>query len=328
MITRFDLVGGLVVPAESEEAPIHLYVNPDAAERDMLRARFSLDEHTLSSALDPDEISRIEMAPDHLLLIWKRPTNYSGKDNFYFNVASIGLLLLDQRLVVIVTDTLPLTSGARQAPTLHRPVDVMLGLLQNTIQHYMEHLKVIKMIARDLQQKINAAMENKHLIQMFNLSESLVYYLNAINSNGAVLTRLRTHAEKAGFPAADLALMDDLMIENSQCYKQAEIYSTVLSGLMDARGSLVNNNMNQQLKNLTLINVVFLPLNLIAGIGGMSEFSMMTRGVDWRIAYLMFFVAMIVVGVLTARVLRGVDFTRMRPGPGTRRGDGPTSGSR
>ncbi len=31
---------------------------------------------------------------------------------------------------------------------------------------------------------------------------------------------------------------------------------------MDARGNLVNNNMNTLLKNLTLINVVFLPLNL------------------------------------------------------------------
>jgi magnesium transporter len=185
----------------------------------------------------------------------------------------------------------------------------------------MEHLKVIKMIARDLQQKINAAMENKHLIQMFNLSESLVYYLNAINSNGAVLTRLRTHAEKVGFPASDLAFIDDLAIENSQCYKQAEIYTTVLSGLMDARGSLVNNNMNQQLKNLTLINVVFLPLNLIASIGGMSEYSMMTRGMDWRVSYSMFFVAMIVIAVLTARILRRVDFTGMRPGLWAGRGE-------
>ncbi len=98
-------------------------------------------------------------------------------------------------------------------------------------------------------------------------------------------TRPRTHAERAGFAAADLAFIDDLIIENNQCYKQAEIYSTVFAGLTDARGNLVNHNMNTLLKNLTLINVIFLPLNLLASIGGMSEFSMMTRGVDWRIAY-------------------------------------------
>ena len=325
MIKLFDLTDGAMIPAASQEAPVHLFVNPDAPERDLLRTSFGLDEHTLSSALDPDEVPRIELAPGHLLLIWKRPTSYSGKDTFYFDVASIGMLLLDHRLAVIVTDNLPLTSGARQTPTLHRPVDVMLGLLSHTIQHYLEHLKVIKMIARDLQQKINTSMENKHLIQMFNLSESLIYYLNAINSNGVVLTRLRTHAEKTGFSAADLAFIDDLVIENNQCFKQAEIYSTVLSGLMDARGSLVNNNMNQLLKNLTLINVVFLPLNLIAGIGGMSEFSMMTHGLDWRIAYLLFFVAMVVIGLLTARILHRVDFGGGPPGTSSRSG-GRTAG--
>src|SRR5512143_834229 len=138
MIRRFDFADGTLVPADSERAPVHLFVNPDAAERDLLRSGFGMDEHTLSSALDPDEVSRMETAPDRLLLIWKRPTNYSGKDTFFFNVASIGLLLLDQRLVVIVTDALPLTGGARQTASLHRPMDVMLGLLLNTIQHYLE----------------------------------------------------------------------------------------------------------------------------------------------------------------------------------------------
>jgi magnesium transporter len=77
---------------------------------------------------------------------------------------------------------------------------------------------------------------------------------------------------------------------------------------MDARGNLVNNNMNTLLKNLTLINVVFLPLNLIASIGGMSEFSMMTQGVDWRISYTLLCVAMLLIGWLTAIVLKRANF--------------------
>jgi magnesium transporter len=308
MIKRFQVADGGLVPVEAEDAPVQLFVNPEAAERDLLRARFRVDEHTLSSALDPDEVSRLEATADHLMLIWKRPTNYSGKDTFFFNVASIGMLLFEGRLAVIVTDNLPLVGGPRQVLPLRRPMDVMLGLVFSTIQHYLEHLKVIKMIARDLQEKINLSMENKHLIQMFNLSESLIYYLNAINSNGAVLMRLRTHAETAGWAAEDIAFIDDLIIENNQCYKQAEIYSTVFSGLMDARGNLVNNNMNTLLKNLTLINIVFLPLNLIASVGGMSEFSAWTSGLDWRVSYALFMVAMVVIGWVTARVLQRVDF--------------------
>ena len=52
------------------------------------------------------------------------------------------------------------------------------------------------------------------------------------------------------------------------------------------------NGMNNLLRKLTLINVVFLPLNLIASIGGMSEFSMMTAGTPWWISYPLFLTVM------------------------------------
>jgi magnesium transporter len=311
MVKRFELLNNSLVESESAESPILVFVNPDTPEKNMLLSSFAIDEHTLLSALDPDEVSRIEIDADTLSLIWKRPLNYSGQDNFYFNVGSVGLFLFKDRLAVVLTEDISIApTGARKA---HRPdslLNVLLAFLYETIHHYLEHLKVIKMISRDIQRKINTAMENKHLIQMFNLSESLVYYANAINGNNAVLTRLRAHAEKVNFGPQILDLLDDLIIENNQCFKQAEIYSTVFSGLMDARGTLVNNNMNVLLKNLTIINVVFLPLNLIASIGGMSEFSMMTGGTDWRISYLSFFIAMVVIGWLTAFLLGKMDFAR------------------
>jgi magnesium transporter len=137
--------------------------------------------------------------------------------------------------------------------------------------------------------------------------------LNAINANGVSLIKLNNNAQKAGYPVDAIELLDDIIIENNQCYKQAEIYSTVYSGLMDARGSLVNNNVNVLLRKLTMINVVFLPLNLIAGIGGMSEFSMMTHGVDWKVSYSLFLIAMVLIGLLTGVVLGKINFGGAKP---------------
>ncbi|KQZ81637.1 MULTISPECIES: magnesium transporter CorA family protein [unclassified Pseudomonas] len=292
MIKGFELTHGALHAVDRLDAPVVLFSNPDVAERDLLHSHFKLDEHALASALDPDEVSRIEFHPDNLFLIWKRPENYSGSQSLAFEVSSCGLLFCPDRLLVIATDDAPLSGlGKRQA--LNTPLDVLLDLLFNNIHHYLGHLKVIKLVARELQQKFNASMQNQHLIQMFNLSESLIYYINAIHSNGAVLTRLRNHAEKQHFNAHAISLIDDLIIENNQCYKQAEIYSTVFSGLIDARGNLMNNSMNNLLRKLTLINVVFLPLNLIASIGGMSEFSMMTAGTPWWISYPLFLSAML-----------------------------------
>jgi magnesium transporter len=304
MIKRYRIENCSLVESDSEQDPVQVYINPDNAERESLSALYDIDEHTLSSALDPDEVSRAEIGSDYIWLIWKRPTNYSAKDNFFFNVASVGLFLMKDQLVMVLPDDIPLVeSVGRHTPKLATATDVMLAFLYNTTHHYLEHLKVIKLVSRELQKKINTSMENKHLIQMFNLSESLIYYLNAIDANNAALAKLNTHAQKGNLSPEVIELLDDIIVENNQCFRQAEIYSTVFSGLMDARGSLVNNNVNTLLKKLTVINVVFMPLNLIAGIGGMSEFSMMTQGVDWRLSYAAFFGAMVGIGLMTAYFL-------------------------
>jgi magnesium transporter len=44
-------------------------------------------------------------------------------------------------------------------------------------------------------------------------------------------------------------------------------------------------------------------LNLLASIGGMSEYSMMTDGVDWKISYGLFLGAMCVLGWVTLKFL-------------------------
>lgn len=314
MIKRYLIRNNALAESIDDSGQVIVFVNPDQQERLSLQASYRIDEHTLASALDPDEVPRIEVTGDRLSLIWKRAMNCSAKDNFYFNVGSFGMFLTQDSLVVVVSEEMQLLeSSARQNVKFSTPVELMLAVILGTIQHYLGHLKVIKMIAHDLQQRINTSMANEHLIQMFNLSESLVYYTNAISSNGIVLGRLRTFAEKLNYEPRLLEMIDDIMIENNQCVRQAEIYSSVFSGLMDARGSLVNNNMSMLLKNLTIINIVFLPLNLIAGIGGMSEYSMMTHGVDWRVSYALFLAGMVVIGWITAYVLGKVNFTNMNP---------------
>ncbi len=47
--------------------------------------------------------------------------------------------------------------------------------------------------------------------------------------------------------------------------------------LMDATVGFININQNKRVSKLTTISIIFMPINILAGIGGMSEFSMMTE---------------------------------------------------
>ena len=74
--------------------------------------------------------------------------------------------------------------------------------------------------------------------------------------------------------------------------------------LMDATVGFININQNRVLYRLTILSVIFMPLNVIAGIGGMSEFSMMTKNIPWPISYSIFTAGMLVVAWLTYVILR------------------------
>jgi magnesium transporter len=81
---------------------------------------------------------------------------------------------------------------------------------------------------------------------------------------------------------------------------------------MDATVGFLNVNQNKDLKRLTIISVVIMPINVLAGIGGMSEFSMMTSGAPWQLAYASFIVGMIAIGMLTYAGLRYMENRRIR----------------
>jgi len=77
--------------------------------------------------------------------------------------------------------------------------------------------------------------------------------------------------------------------------------------LMDATVGFININQNKVIKRLTVLSVVFMPLNVLAGIGGMSEFSMMTQGMPWQLAYLLFTAGLVLVAWLTYVFLKFIE---------------------
>ena len=81
---------------------------------------------------------------------------------------------------------------------------------------------------------------------------------------------------------------------------------------MDAVVGFINVNQNKDLKRLTVISVIFMPLNLLAGIGGMSEFTMMAQGIPWPIAYSGFTIGLITIGWITFAGLRFLENRKIK----------------
>lgn len=283
MVRSYRLDGGKLGLYDGE-GDFLCYSSPTPDERQKL-SRYGITDHDVSCALDPDELGRVELVEDHVVFIVKTPRNYSDSDNYLFRVTSFGLFLFQDKLVMVSPFDEKEILEQKPLCKLKSRNELLLKLISATVAHFFGHLKVINMISDSLEQKVNTSMENRHLLSMFSIGKSLIYILNGINSNSAVLERLKNSAAKLGLSDEERELLDDIIIENAQCNRQADIYADILTSLTDARGNIVNNNLNILIKRLTIVSVVFMPLNVLAGIGGMSEFSAMTAGVPFHISY-------------------------------------------
>jgi len=306
MLKKYSLQNGTVVEATGDDVAVFVYYNLDETERRHLIDDFKIDEHTLGSAQDPEELGRVEFEPEHVAIIFKRPKRYTAEDNFLFKVTTAGFFLFADKLVIVSRGE-GIHFEGRLFNRVHSVMDIVLRLLFQNILHFTEHLKVMNAICDELEDKINKAMENRHLLHMFTIEKGLVYYLNAISSNGRVLDKLKLNASKLNLTAENQEYLDDLLIENAKCSQQANTHAQVLASLMDARASLVSNNLNVTMKNLNAIVIAVAVPTFLTGVGGMSEFSKITGFEHWLLAYPAFLTAMTALGVGTFFIIKRLE---------------------
>lgn len=106
----------------------------------------------------------------------------------------------------------------------------------------------------------------------------------------------------------------DIYDHLAKIFELSETYREIVTNLMELYTSLLNNLMtrasnetNASVRRLTLIATVFMPLTLLASIGGMSEWSMMTGPENWKITYPLFMLGMLTIGGLNFILIRWLE---------------------
>ncbi len=294
---RIDEESGTLLPCAQGEGQVIVYNSPTIDDEADLLELHNIDYHTLQSSLDPDELSRLEFEHDHAAFIFKRPKSFCADDTFLLKLTSTGVFVYEDYLVVVMPDDAPLFEG-RVPFKIHSIQDVILRLLYQTISHFEGHLKAINMLSDSLERRIITSMETKHLLNMFALEKSLVYILNSISSNAMLLDRLKSAADKLGLDHEQTNLLEDIIIENQQCLRRADIYAQVMHGMMDARASIVSHNLNILIKQFTIWTIAIMLANLVVGIFSMNvRLPMPMESAMWPFYLINFFAIGSAIGV-------------------------------
>jgi len=271
MKKHYKLQAGRLVLSDASDAQVIALVSPEPEEIGVLMKNYQIDEHTLSSVSDSDELARLEYEDDHIAIIYKRPKNYSAAEHFQFRVASAGIFIFENLLIVVSDIELPL-GDEKKFSKLTSLKMLALKLLSFSTLHFYEHLRVINKMSNELEEKHIYKLKKEEYLIVFGLSKSLVYYMNAISSNEALLKRMQI-SRNLNFDENEQEILDDIIIENSQCKRLTEIYSSVLESIMSShevsQESSSSNDINA-LKVLTVLTIVIMIPTAVASLFSMN----------------------------------------------------------
>jgi len=139
------------------------------------------------------------------------------------------------------------------------------------------------------------------------------------DQNGRIRSNILDTQRALSFLMRGRLLTTDQISEAKQILRNIESLNShtaflfdKINFLMDATIGFININQNKRVNQLTVFSVVFMPINILAGIGGMSEFSMMTADVPWPLAYGGFIVGSAFIGTLTYLLLKHFERQRLK----------------
>jgi magnesium transporter len=232
-------------------------VNPPRDSLPLIAAHFKIPLDFLTSSLDLDETARIEVEDQATLVTVRVP---------YFDEKNVDVLYFTLPIGFILVNGVILTVCSKPGTVLQDFIDGkvrrVLGhrsfLLQTILRAkllYLSYLKQLNNAANIIQKKLEQETRNRQLLKLFNIDKSLVYFATSLRSNMLMLERLQK-LRVVDLAEPNESLLEDIFTECKQAIEMADIYSAILTGMMDAFASVISNNLNVVMKLLTSLTII------------------------------------------------------------------------
>lgn len=273
MIKIFKSFGGYDEIPNVEKGCWINVTQPTSEEILRLSDEFHLPQDIIQDILDSDERPRVEFDDNWSLVIMRVPVKIIN-NGIPFVTVPLGVYVSDDFTLTLClqdNEILPVEQSPLLREQYRQNIDVynfILRLFLRSGNIYLRYLKEINQHTSAIEQDLEKSIKNRELNKLLKMEKCLVYFITSIKANEIVLTKLRNSKKITTEINEDL--LEDAIIENKQALEMAQIYSDIQSGMMDAFASVISNNLNVVMKQLTVISIIIMIPTLIASIFGMN----------------------------------------------------------
>jgi magnesium transporter len=248
-------------------------INPTQEEIEYLKSQFNIPEDLITDILDPEERSRMEIENEQVYIIQRIPVQHQAQGIPYLTIPQ-GIILTHKAIITICSREneifYEVTNSARNRRlVIDTKINLMLSLFLHNTFTFHKYLKIINNQTADFERDLERSTRNEELHKLLRIEKCLVYFNTSLRTNELLYLKIQ-NSKFLKENSYNEDLLEDVLIENKQAIEMAGIYSDILSGMMDAFASIISNNLNQVMKQLTIVTILLMIPTLVTSIFGMN----------------------------------------------------------
>ncbi|EMF0269112.1 magnesium transporter CorA family protein [Enterococcus hirae] len=254
-----------------------------------LKEEYGISDEMLTYSLDKNERARVEYdtLEDILLLVTNVP--HQQKIENHYETSPVAFILKENGLFTFTTQNTEYVIRLIRS-ILDRDSEInVYSLLFRTLflisDSFFPLIEEVNSERQRLNQKLREKTTNRNLLALSDLEVGLVYLVTGTKQNVVLLEQIKALAIYRKLTEKEKEQLDDALIEAKQAVEMTNLASQILDQLSGTYNNLLNNNLNDTMKFLTVWSLILTVPTIVTGFFGMNLQLPFTHSVfGWGIA--------------------------------------------
>lgn len=254
-----------------------------------LKEEYGISDEMLTYSLDKNERARVEYdtLDDILLLVTNVP--HQQKIENHYETSPVAFILKENGLFTFTTQNTEYVIRLIRS-ILDRDSEInVYSLLFRTLflisDSFFPLIEEVNSERQRLNQKLREKTTNRNLLALSDLEVGLVYLVTGTKQNVVLLEQIKALAIYRKLTEKEKEQLDDALIEAKQAVEMTNLASQILDQLSGTYNNLLNNNLNDTMKFLTVWSLILTVPIIVTGFFGMNLQLPFTHSVfGWGIA--------------------------------------------
>ena len=235
---------------------------------------YEIDDEMIEYALDKNERAHMEYnRRTKTLVVIYNVLNLSKEENHYETIPLTFIVRQNQIVTISNSQNEYIIDAIVEEleENLHWNVfNLLLHSLFVISEHYFPVIEKLNKEQQNISKLLRKKTTKNNLFALSDLEIGGMYLVSATKQNAVVLEQLKTQQAFKEFDECEREQLEDNMIEAKQLVEMTDLHLQILRQISGTYNNVLNNNLNDTMKFLTVISILMTIPDIVTGFFGMN----------------------------------------------------------